>query len=218
MEPGLASDEGALIEPMEWMFPEDLADALTRDIAAYRAEAEQLRLDTVRVPRPLPADLPFRISDDALCQWVMLYAQRATYGRVRSTYEAVDLRHYQAGRTECLRSNTPEAVALVESLIAGRGEAALLHDALSAHKEWITACKTGQGIDRHLTGLALLATATGRRLPVLDDAAWSRLTTDFLSTTGIGDQAQICGMAFAPTSEGGIGINYTPLQGSTSSW
>ncbi|MGI8948359.1 MAG: choline/carnitine O-acyltransferase [Ornithinimicrobium sp.] len=210
-EPGLASNEGALIEPLEWKLPDDLADDLTREITAYRAQAEQLRLDTVRVPRPVPADLPFRISDDALCQWVMLYAQLATFGRVRSTYEAVDLRHYQAGRTECLRSVTPEAVTLVKALIAGRVQAAHLPDALSAHKDWIKMCKTGQGIDRHLTGLALMATATDRSLLVLEDAGWSRLTTDFLSTSSIGDHEQIVGMAFAPTSRGGIGINYTPL-------
>lgn len=210
-EPGNAPDEDALIEPLEWTLPDDLADELTREITAYREQAEQLRLDTVRIPRPVPADLPFRVSDDALCQWVMLYAQLATYGRVRSTYEAVDLRHYQAGRTECLRSVTPAAVTLVQALIAGRAEAAHLHDAAAAHKEWIKACKTGKGIDRHLTGLALVATATDRSLPVLEDAGYSRLTTDFLSTSSIGDHDQIVGMAFAPTSRDGIGINYTPL-------
>ncbi len=211
-DPGVTPDEVTQAEHLEWQLPQGLAEDLSRDITAYRVQAQELHLDTVLVPRPVPADLPFRVSDDALCQWVMLYAQVATYGRARSAYEAVDLRHFQAGRTECLRSVTPEALALVQALIVGQAEAAQLHDALSAHKEWIKACKTGRGIDRHLTGLALVAATTGRTLPMETDAGWSRLKTDFLSTTSIGDQDQIIGMAFAPTSVGGIGINYTPLQ------
>ncbi|MGB3684882.1 MAG: choline/carnitine O-acyltransferase [Ornithinimicrobium sp.] len=211
-EAGSAADKHAPIEPLGWTYPSDLAADATSDITAYRAAAEQLQLGTVRVARPVPPGLPFRISDDALCQWVMLYAQLATYGEVRSTYEAVDTRHFQAGRTECLRSNTPEAVALVSALIAGRAEESLLQDAARAHKEWIKACKTGQGIDRHLTGLALMAEKTNRILPIVQDAGWDALKTDFLSTTSIGDHDQIAGMAFAPTSPGGIGINYTPLE------
>ncbi len=211
-EGGVASQELTQAEPLAWTFPEDIAAEMSRDIAAYRRAAEELRLDKMIVTRPVPVDLPFRVSDDAVCQWVMLYAQVATHGRARSTYEAVDLRHFQAGRTECLRSVTPEALALVRALLAGRADSALLHEALGAHKEWIKACKTGQGIDRHLTGLSFMAAKTGRTLPVEHDAGWGHLKTDFLSTTSIGDQDQIAGMAFAPTSEGGIGINYTPLK------
>ncbi|MGB7425005.1 MAG: choline/carnitine O-acyltransferase [Ornithinimicrobium sp.] len=211
VEHGWAGGKTARVESMAWRLPADLAEAVSTDLAAYAVEAQELEVHRVRVPTPVPQDLSIRISDDALCQWTMLYAQRATYGRVRSTYEAVDLRHFQAGRTECLRSNTPEAVTLVEALIQGRGDQSQLDAALSAHKEWIKACKTGQGIDRHLTGLGWMATASGRTLPVLEDAGWGRITTDFLSTTSIGDQQQICGMAFAPTSAGGLGINYTPV-------
>jgi len=145
---------------------------------------------------------------------VMLYAQLASYGQVRSTYEAVDTRHYQAGRTECLRSVTPEAVDLVRALVDGRAQAGQLHEALRAHKGWVKACKTGQGIDRHLTGLAMVASATGRTLPVLEDESYARLKTDFLSTSSIGDHDQIVAMCFAPTSDGGLGINYTALSDS----
>ncbi|HKJ12900.1 MAG TPA: choline/carnitine O-acyltransferase [Ornithinimicrobium sp.] len=207
-DPAYAS---APVESVEWTYPDDLATELRVELDAYQQEAGQLRLDTVRVARPVPADLPFRVSDDALCQWMMLYAQLSTYERVRSTYEAVDTRHYSAGRTECLRSVTPEAVDLVRALRDGTAQARHLNAALVAHKEWIKACKTGQGIDRHLTGLASIAAARGVRLPVLDDVSYGRLKTDFLSTSSIGDHDQIVGMCFAPTSEGGLGVNYTAL-------
>ncbi|MGB7448353.1 MAG: choline/carnitine O-acyltransferase [Ornithinimicrobium sp.] len=210
-EPGQGGEPALPVEALEWSYPDDLAERLATEVAAYRAKARQIRLDTVRVPRPVPPDLLFRVSDDALCQWVMLYAQLATYGHVRSTYEAVDTRHYQAGRTECLRAVTPEAVRLVRALLDGDAEGTHLDEALAAHKDWIKACKTGQGIDRHLTGLAMVAKARQWALPVLDDPSYQRLKTDFLSTSSIGDHDQIVGMCFAPTSGGGIGINYTAL-------
>jgi len=201
-------------EALEWTYPDALATELPTKIAEYQQHAGQLRLDTVRVPRPVPADMPFKVSDDALCQWVMLYAQVATYGQVGSTYEAVDTRHYRAGRTECLRSVTEEAVGLVRALLRDSAEARHLHEALEAHKSWIKACKTGQGVDRHLTGLAMVATGEDRDLPVLEDASYERLKRDFLSTSSIGDHDQIVAMCFAPTSDGGLGINYTALSDS----
>jgi carnitine O-acetyltransferase len=212
-EPGEPTSEGpvAPVDPVQWSYPDALAAELADQVASYRAQAEMMRLDTVRVDRPVPAEMPFRVSDDALCQWVMLYAQLATYGRVRSTYEAVDTRHYLGGRTECLRSVTPEAVGLVQALIDGRARPSHLHAALAAHKDWIKACKTGQGIDRHLTGLAMVADANDYALPLLDDPSYHRLKTDFLSTSSIGDHDQIVAMCFAPTSDDGLGINYTPL-------
>lgn len=202
--------EPVKVEALDWVWTQPLASEVNACLRAYRTSAEQLRLDLVRVGRPVPADPTLRVSDDALCQWIMLYAQIATYGHIRSTYEAVDMRHYQAGRTECLRANTAEAVSLVRALIAQTADLNDLHQALAAHKQMVKQSKTGQAVDRHLSGLAMITRGAGLALPIFDDPAYSRLNTDFLSTTSIGDQHHIVRMAFAPTSPGGIGLNYTP--------
>lgn len=205
-EPASVSVEAP--EELVWTLPADLRAEIDAGIAAYRDRAAPLHVQRVQTPTPIPPGV--RISGDAVMQWVMLYAQRATYGRVRSTYESVDMREYTAGRTECLRPNTPPAVELVESLLDDPAtlEPALVDAALAAHRDWVKAAKSGNGVDRHLLGLKLAAARLGQPTPLHDDEGYRRLSTDFLSTTSLGSRDAIVRCAFAPTSPGGIGIYY----------
>lgn len=227
-EPSGATDEidsgagSVAIEPLTWRLTAQQRDRLALEAARYARAAADHRLELVRVDAPRTDHLSFRVSDDAVQQWLFLYAQLATYRRIRSTYESVDMRHMQAGRTECLRAITPEAVALVSALLPGSAssgsagetdKAALVDAALAAHKRWVQDCKTGQGIDRHLLGLRLAAGRLGRRPALFDDPTLTTLGTDFLSTTSLGDQSQISWVAFAPTSPGGLGIYYSLVPG-----
>lgn len=227
-EPSGATDEidsgagSVAIEPLTWRLTAQQRDRLALEAARYARAAADHRLELVRVDAPRTDHLSFRVSDDAVQQWLFLYAQFATYGRIRSTYESVDMRHMQAGRTECLRAITPETVALVSALLPGSAssgsagetdKAALVDAALAAHKRWVQDCKTGQGIDRHLLGLRLAAGRLGRRPALFDDPTLTTLGTDFLSTTSLGDQSQISWVAFAPTSPGGLGIYYSLVPG-----
>ncbi|MDO5682015.1 MAG: choline/carnitine O-acyltransferase [Propionibacteriaceae bacterium] len=196
-------------DTLAWRISDAQEAELEADLAAYRDRAAPLHVQLVRVPNPIPTGK--RISADAVLQWVMLYAQRATYGRVRSTYEAVDMREYQAGRTECLRANTPAAVALVEALLDrpdAEEAATLLATALDAHRGWVKNAKAGNGVDRHLLGLAEAAERLGDATPLHDDEGYRRLSTDFLSTTSLGTRDAVLRCAFAPTSAGGIGLYY----------
>ena len=113
-------------------------------------------------------------------------AQHATYGRVRGVYEAVDMREYQAGRTECLRPVTPEAAAFVRALHEGHATEELFRAALDAHRGWVKACKSARGVDRHLLGLAMMAERTGETSAFFESPALAAVRHDFLSTTSIG--------------------------------
>ena len=153
--------------------------------------------------------LPFRVSHDAIQQFGLLYAQLAAYGRVRSTYEAADMREYQSGRTECLRPVTAAALALAQAILEGNATPDHLYLSLAAHKDQIVTCKSGQGFNRHMLGLRLTAERLGLGSPLFNDESYNRVMTDFLSTSSVGDAAQIVRFSFAPTSVGGIGVNYT---------
>lgn len=213
--PGEGDQEGdqggcaAPPEPLDWQLPEDLVRRLRAAVADYRREAASYRVRTVFVPRPRPETLGVKVSDDAAQQLILLLAQLTTYGRVRSVYEAVDMREYQAGRTECLRPVTTQAVALVTALREGRATAEQFRAALDAHREWVKACKAGRGIDRHLLGLELMAERTGRACPFFRIPALAAIRRDFLSTTSVGGPDPIRRYAFAPTTEDGFGIAYT---------
>lgn len=206
-----AGEVGKVEEPWEFTWRLSLAelDELTEALAAYDERAGGLRVEIVRVPRVPDDRQPFRMSADAQAQFVLNIAQQLTFGRVRSAYESVDVRSFQAGRTECLRPVTPEATAFAAALIAGRAGREDLLAALNAHREWVKACKTGRGFDRHLTGLAMIARHLGIDAPFFSSDALDAVRTDLLSTTSLGAPDPIVRFTFAPTVGHGFGIAYT---------
>lgn len=211
VEPEPTRNDGTplLLDPLTWVMSDDRRDTIANDIAGYRRRADDHRVQLLTCAVAVPIDSRFTVSHDAIQQFSLLYAQLHAYGRVRSTYEAVDMREFQAGRTECLRPITTGALALVRALLDGVATAEHLHEALAAHKSNVIACKTGQGFSRHLFGLQLMADRLGLDPPLFRDESYRALTTDFLSTTSVGDDRQIMRFTFAPTSVGGIGVNYT---------
>lgn len=170
----------------------------------------------VAVPHPPADQLPLRISTDAAQQLILTIAQLLTYGRVRGVYEAVDMREYRAGRTECLRAVTPQAVKFASLLLSGNATRQDLDDVLDAHRAWVKACKRGDGVDRHLLGLRFTAAtmeAEGQELTgteFLTDPGVVATTYDFLSTTSIGGADYFVRYAFVPSVPEGFGISYTP--------
>lgn len=195
-------------EELAWETGEELRHRVEEELEDYRRQAENLHLQRIKVPRISTAGLEFKVSDDALQQFILLYAQLAVYGKARSVYEAVDMREYQAGRTECLRPVTAEAVEFIGSLVAGAAGAGQFTAALDKHREWVKACKSGQGIDRHLLGLELTARRTGTRPAFFDGDALRTLRHDFLSTTSLGNPDAMSRYAFAPTTPEGFGVGY----------
>ncbi len=174
----------------------------------YRERAEKMQVSSVHIPFS-GRSIPKGVSHDALMQFTMQYAQLITYGSIRNTYEAVDVSHFQSGRTECVRPVSAESIAFVRSLSQQKPDAETLAAALAEHKARIKAAKLGQGANRHLLGLQLMLKRNGSRPVFFQDPGYLVFTTDFLSTSTLGDDAVIHNFAFAPTSPGGFGVNYT---------
>ena len=206
---GTADTADASAEPEELAW--DLDDATQQTISAQlddvRKAAGKLAADIITVPHTIPAELPFKISRDASAQITMHIAQQLTYGHVRAVYEAVDMREFRAGRTECLRAATPEAVLFAEKLIDGTATPHDLTSALDAHRGWVKRCKSGNGFDRHIQMMASIDDSD----VFFTDLAATAARRDFLSTTSIGGANQIVRYCFAPTLPEGFGISYTPL-------
>lgn len=176
-----------------------------RQAGVLRIRSVLVAADTARVPRG--------ISHDALMQFLMQYAQQATWGKVRNTYEAVDASHFQRGRTECVRPVSTESLAFVQGLLQDSPSEENFRAALLEHKTRIKLCKQGQGPNRHLLGLQLTAAREGMTMPALfQDHGYQVFSTDFLSTSTLGTDDIIRGFGFAPTSAGGLGVNYTLSQ------
>lgn len=195
---------------LTWELDATTTQQITSHLETFKAQAGNLRTDIVTVPHNIPADLPFKLSRDASAQLTMTIAQQLTYGHVRAVYEAVDMREFRAGRTECLRAATPEAVAFAEKLIDGTASPDDLTSALDAHRGWVKRCKSGNGVDRHIQMMATIDDSPSSD-PFFTDRAATAARRDFLSTTSIGGADQIVRYCFAPTLPEGFGISYTPL-------
>ncbi|MFC3875513.1 choline/carnitine O-acyltransferase [Neisseria musculi] len=178
----------------------------------YAAQARKMRVKSVVIPFD-GGSIPKGTSHDALMQFLLQYAQLTTYGDIRNTYEAVDVSHFAYGRTECVRPVSEESLAFVASLLQEKPAQSLLDAALAEHKARIKAAKTGQGANRHLLGLQLAAKRKNSHVPAFfKSTGYQTFSTDFLSTSTLGDDAVIINFAFAPTSPDGLGINYTLAQ------
>lgn len=203
--------EGADIDatPAEltWELNDDLAASISRGVEDVTRQAAQFDVDILTVPHDLPESLPFKFSRDASAQLTMTIAQQLTYGRVRAVYEAVDMREFRAGRTECLRAATPEAAAFAQKLVDGTAQQADLEAAVNAHRAWVKRCKSGNGFDRHIQMMSTIDDSH----PFFSDPAATAARRDFLSTTSIGGADQVVRYCFAPSLPEGFGIAYTPL-------
>src|SRR5699024_9053800 len=108
-----------------------------------------------------------------------------TYGHIRSHYQACDMRHFRAGRTESIRPVTVAARNFVAELVTGHPTETTFNDAVAAHRQWVKTAKTGQAFDRHLMMLQQLEqTSRGETSQLFTD--YTRVQENFLSTSTMG--------------------------------
>lgn len=194
-------------EELLWDLDEDLSARITAGYESVQRGAKEFRVEILTVPHDLPADMPFKFSRDASAQLTMTIAQQLTFGHIRAVYEAVDMREFRAGRTECLRAATPEAAAFARKLAGDTAQQSDLEAAVNAHRAWVKRCKSGSGFDRHIQMMATIDDSH----PFFHDPVATAVRTDFLSTTSIGGADQVVRYCFAPAVPEGFGIAYTPL-------
>lgn len=151
-------------------------------------------------------------SPDAIVQLAIQAAYVRLYGAPACTYESVHTRRFRYGRTEAMRSVTPESVELcrqfqIDSTDAEKLEA--LKAAVAAHTQRIKACQQGRGVDRHLAALQLLAQLQGMTPKIFQDEAYTKvLGQSVLSTSSLAADMGIAAFCFGPVVEHGYGIGY----------
>ncbi|KAI5475688.1 carnitine O-acetyltransferase [Pseudohyphozyma bogoriensis] len=102
----------------------------------------------------------FGFSPDAFVQMAYQAAYFSLYGRTESTYEPAMTKSFLHGRTEAIRSVTPESVAFVKSFCSEaspKEKIDALRTACKAHTELTKACSKGLGQDRVLYAMYCLS-------------------------------------------------------------
>jgi len=159
-----------------------------------------------------------RLSPDGFVQMAFQLAYFSLTGATASTYESVDTKRFLHGRTEAMRSVSPESVAFVASLRSARGIAdtseRLLRAAVDRHADTVRRCREGRGVERHLLGLRRML-EPGERMPALfEDRGYETLSRSVLSTSSLRAVDGVELVCFGPVVEEGFGLSYTILQDS----
>ncbi|KAJ1951386.1 hypothetical protein FBU59_000184 [Linderina macrospora] len=153
------------------------------------------------------------VSPDAFFQLALQVAYFRQHGRPAPTYETASLRAFLHGRTETIRSCTPEAWAFAKAFddrdVKLGTKIQLLRQAVDAHIEYTRAAAAGQGVDRHLLGLRVQIQDEGEaaRASLFADPAYIQSMSFAMSTSNVSPGDLFRG-GFAPVIADGYGINY----------
>ncbi|KOS21487.1 Carnitine O-acetyltransferase [Escovopsis weberi] len=153
----------------------------------------------------------FKCSPDAYVQMIIQLAYFKMYGKNRPTYESAATRRFQQGRTETCRTVSDESVAWCQSMadnnLDDNTRVDLLHKAIKAQQEYISAASDGKGVDRHLFGLKKLL-EPGQELPAIyKDPAYGYSCSWYLSTSQLSSE-YFNGYGWSQVIDGGFGIAY----------
>jgi carnitine O-acetyltransferase len=155
-----------------------------------------------------------KLSPDAFFQVALQLAYYRMYGSPCATYESGSIRKFQLGRTDTIRSCSPESVAFTQSMVdekcSWEKRLSLMVEAVTQHKRYTEAVTDGFGIDRHLLGLKMIAVEKGLDIPkFLVDTSYSKATYYRLSTSQVASKNDL-NLCFGPVVPDGYGICYNP--------
>lgn len=131
-------------------------------------------------------------------------------------YETAHLRIFYGGRTETIRSCSNESVAFAKAMLDGnmkdeqRAEA--LRKAVDSHRKYATMALMGEGIDRHLLGLKLMAFENKMPIPEFYNSPGYIKSMHFrVSTSQVAskDDAYMC---YGPMFDDGYSCCYNPRE------
>ena len=213
--PDIPVDLAALpkVELLQWDFSPLLLEYIEDAKWKLKKLSDKLDLKTCRFTNfGKKMAKSYKISPDSLIQLGIQLTFYKLHGHPTACYESVSTRKFHDGRTETLRSTSPESIELIKSLLSEcstEDRIRLLKTFVKTHDENSRQAWIGQGIDRHLLGLRLLASEDKMSPEFFSDPAYVRSTSFRLSTSQIPNPL-ISFIGFGPVVEDGYGIGYNP--------
>jgi len=207
-----------LPHPIELQFQVD--EHILKEIELARDNHEKLRKNSFVVAEPImnfgkQFAKDVSLHPDALLQMAIQLAYFRLHKRCVPTYETATTRQFQDGRTETMRACTMECKRFAEAMdsaeLSTTSKIGVLKEACDRHSKLMEQCCNGQGIDRHLLGLRIVAEQEGFALPMIyQDKAWKLSGGDgnFTLSTSLSGYSRVCG-GMGPMTLEGYGIFYT---------
>ncbi len=209
------------IRRLKWMVDDELEDELEWIRQEQKVWRDELSICQHRLPNVRGSIIKqLNCSPDAYVQLLFQFAHYRLEGRLDSIYEAVSTRHYHQGRTEDIRTVTPESVSLLRALERGESARAirrLLSEASRAHRAALERAMKAAGAGRFFTALRAMHEMYRPNTPepsIFSHEVYQMISGAALTTSGLPGEA-IAHFAFPPVQEDGFGLGYGLNEGGT---
>ncbi|MCD8350546.1 MAG: choline/carnitine O-acyltransferase [Planctomycetaceae bacterium] len=208
-----------VVRPLTWRCDAETVRQLSSLEAEHRANAERMEsvfvlLDCINRDKVKALGC----GPDVFTQLAFQTAYYRLTGNHGSAYEAVAVRNFYGGRTECARPATAPAMEFARLLATDKPDAERLRQALKQaeqeHKSRLGACQKGLGVERHLFGLSVMARMRGgadTATSLFSDPALLASTRNTMSTSNVGGPS-IRFFGFGPVVADGLGLGYAMVK------
>ena len=160
--------------PLYFDVDEALESAIQEAFQSAQERAADLQLATLRTKFGKGSIKPMRMSPDAFIQMGLQLTYYRLHKKFVQTYESAMTRFYKNGRTETIRSCSEESCDFVLSMeekgVSREERLKKLRTATEAHSAYAKQCSVGQGVDRHLFALYVVARGTETECKFLERA------------------------------------------------
>jgi len=178
------------------------------DATVARTDAAGLRTDMIDSGLLKRA----KLSPDGTMQMAFQLAHVHMHGGpLPSTYESASTAAFKHGRTETIRSATPEAAAFTTAFTTPSSSVnerlAALRTAVDNHSRITREALMGKGMDRHLFALDYMAKLQVRTHPLFSCAAVAKLRHIVVSTSTLNSDALANG-GFGPVNDDCYAVGY----------
>ncbi|MDV6378164.1 choline/carnitine O-acyltransferase [Sporosarcina sp. GW1-11] len=213
--------EKPIIKKLQWELSDELKEELMKLENINKLTVADYYLD-IRNFDTFGTDEMKRLkfSPDSFFHMALQVAQYRTFGHMRSTYEAVSMRSFNEGRTECLRPSNAENLALAKAMEEEERDLnylyGLMQQASAAHSINMREAQKGFGVERHVYGLEKIFELYKEELEIgempklFTDPGYALLRHDYISTSNMSSPL-VKSCIFGPVVEDGYGIFYTLL-------
>jgi carnitine O-acetyltransferase len=221
---------------LDWDIPSEISTALRLAEAHLVDRIQRHQLETLDFSDYGKAFMTSTgFSPDAFFQMALHAAYYSVFARVRSGFEPVQMRQYLHGRTDVVRTTTPEAAAFARMFSDEKASTAekveSMHRAADAHVAISKDCAKGLSHHRHLyvlhqmwkrrrafieaaalepAGVDGYINGNQKQLPattIFTDPGWSRLGTTILMGSNV-DNPSLAYAGFGPPAEDGFTVCY----------
>uniref|UniRef100_A0A0K3CET4 Nucleolar GTP-binding protein 2 n=2 Tax=Rhodotorula toruloides TaxID=5286 RepID=A0A0K3CET4_RHOTO len=200
------------ITPLAFNLPESVKSAISSSISAHESTMSKHDLAVLEYAGYGKDQIKqYKTSPDSYAQLVMGLAYYKMEGKVAPTYESAQTRKYKLGRTEVIRSTSPEALEWYKAMEDPKRSSTecveLFRKAAAKHIKLAGEAADGRGVDRHLFGLKKVL-KEGENLPALyQDPTFAQSGNWILSTSQLSSE-YFAGWGYGEVVDEGYGLAY----------